>query len=107
MTLAVPCSTRAIRQQVLVVPMSSDAMMPLRGAAGAFFIPSAPVLTGFGWYPQPLCRVGSELQDEPVRLAQIDHFHVAVDELIGAVDRGQARDGAGRIFLRQLHIDAI
>src|SRR5579862_4550405 len=107
MTLAVPCSTRAITQQVLVVPISSEAMMPLRGAAGAFFIPSAPVLTGSGWHAQPRRRVRSELQDEPVRLAEIDDLHVAVDELVDAIDLGEAGDGARRILLRQLDVDAV
>src|SRR6185503_9096351 len=107
MTLAAPCSTRAIRQQVLVVPMSSDAMMPLRGAAGAFFILSAPVLTGSGRHAQPLRRIRSELQDEPVRLAQIDDLHVAIDELVGAVDLGEPRNRARRILLRQFDVDAI
>ncbi len=102
-------ATRAMKQHILLVPMSSAAIRPLRGATRVFLImlpcplpcrrPGRRNLRGFG-------RM-RPAQHHLVRQAQIDDAHVLFQEAVLVLQVGEARPGRRRILLRQLHVDAV
>src|SRR5215471_11295263 len=110
--------TRAMKQQILVLPTSRAATRPLRGAIRIFLILSNRLATSSPSHPwsssgalgrqaPPGGRVGSQPHDQPVGVAQVDRDEVLLQYLVLALEAGQRRPGRSTVLLGQPDVDAV
>src|SRR5215475_2907174 len=87
--------TRAMKQQILVLPTSRAATRPLRGAIRIFLIPNRPATSSpshpwsssgaLGRQAPPRGRIGGQPHDQPVGVAQVDRNEVLLQHLVLAL----------------------
>src|SRR5580704_17036109 len=111
-------SACAMKHATFVLPMSSAAIVPLRGLAKPLFTSVAPpsYVCGGGAASGALAalrgrglrrRIGRKAHDQPVGNAEIDRDYVARQNALLAVELGEARQRPGRVRLGQLHLDPL
>src|SRR5688572_19311197 len=104
-TRAMPSSTFATKQAILVEPTSSAATRPLRGFFLFFFTRCTPCscrLPGIAAARRRRRRrLAHGADDESVGIAQVDDRDIAVEKLVGALDLREPRPRGAGILLGQ------
>src|SRR5262245_46596000 len=122
-TLGLPSSAnRAMKQQILLEPTSTAAIRPFLVTIRGFFIAGPPNLSSSRVpFASPKSRlvaldrnggIDRRLRmalphDDPVRLPQIDHGHVLVQDVVLTIEVGEVPPGLKCAVLGQLHIHVV